>query len=138
MFCDFHGHSRSYNTFIYGCRSLELPESTKMFPFILSRVNSYFSFASSKFGGHKFRESTARVCLYNEFRVPAVYTLEASFSGSSEGVFYSPQILKSIGRDICRALIPYCGLAVPFTPLLVEKPSAEQCKDSSSSPINPK
>ena len=40
--------------------------------------------------------------------VPAFYTLEASFLGSKEGVNYSPEILKNIGRDVCRALLPYC------------------------------
>ena len=44
----------------------------------------------------------------------AIYTLEATFSGKLDGVFYTPEILKSIGRDICRALIPYCGLSVEF------------------------
>ncbi len=71
--------------------------------------------SSVRFGGQKGKESTARVCLFNELEhVPAVYTLEASFSGTPEGVFYTPDILKSIGRDMCRALIPYCGLNVPF------------------------
>jgi len=47
--------------------------------------------------------------------VPAVYTVEASFLGDLEGNVYTPCILKSIGRDICRCLIPYCNFDVPFT-----------------------
>lgn len=46
--------------------------------------------------------------------IPAIYTLEATFSGSLEGTFYTPDILKSIGRDLCRTLIPYCGLSIEF------------------------
>lgn len=42
--------------------------------------------------------------------VPGVYTLEASFAGSKDGLVFTPEVLKSIGRDLCRALIPYCGL----------------------------
>lgn len=130
LFCDLHGHSRSYNAFIYGCRCLELPESTKIFPFILSKMNNNFSFSCCKFGGDKFKESTARVCLYNEFRVPAVYTVEASFSGNNQGICFTPQILKSIGRDICRALIPYCGLSTSFTP----QPIGDTLSTSNNSP----
>ena len=116
LFCDLHGHSRTYNAFMYGCRSLELPESTKLFPFILSKINPYFSFTSSKFGGYKFKESTARVCIYKEFKIPAVYTLEASFAGNSNGIIYTPELLMTIGRDICRSLIPYCRINIPFSP----------------------
>eukprot|EP00826_Nyctotherus_ovalis_P049823 TRINITY_DN6048_c0_g3_i1.p1 TRINITY_DN6048_c0_g3~~TRINITY_DN6048_c0_g3_i1.p1 ORF type:complete len:251 (-),score=48.39 TRINITY_DN6048_c0_g3_i1:514-1266(-) len=64
---------------------------------------------------HSSKARTARIALYKELQhVPAVYTLETSFSGNLEGGFYNPAILKSIGRDLCRALIPYCGLNVPF------------------------
>lgn len=116
LFCDLHGHSRAHNCFVYGCRSLELPESTRIFPYILSKLSPYFSFERSKFGMHSSKARTARIALYKELQhVPAVYTLETSFSGSPEGGFYSPAVLKSIGRDLCRALIPYCGFNVPFT-----------------------
>ena len=99
---------------MYGCRCLELPESTKLFPLILSKINSSVSFTDSKFGGYRNKESTARVCLYKEFKIPAIYTLEASFSGTSKGICNTPEVLKHIGRDICRALIPYFKLNVKF------------------------
>jgi len=115
LFCDLHGHSRTNHAFVYGCRSLELPESTKIFPFILSKLNPYFSFTSSRFGAYKFKENTARVCIFKELQyVPAIYTLEATFCGNNNGIFYTPEVLKSIGRDLCRSLIPYCALNVPF------------------------
>ncbi len=115
LFCDLHGHSRTHSAFVYGCRSLEIPESTKIFPYILSKLNPYFSFEGSRFGAYKYKESTARVCMFKELQhVPAVYTLEATFSGNHHGTFYTPEILKSLGRDLCRSLIPYCGVNVPF------------------------
>ena len=115
LFCDLHGHSKNYNAFMYGCRSLCLPEDTKIFPFILSKLNPYFSFEESKFGGYKFKETTARVCMFRELvNVPAVYTLEASFLGSKNGIVYNPEILKSIGKDLCRSLIPYCNIEIPL------------------------
>lgn len=116
LFCDLHGHSRTQNAFVYGCRSLELPESTKLFPYILSKLNNFFLFEKSKYGMQKSKETTARVSLFREMQhTPAIYTLEATFAGNQEGILYTPEILKSIGRDVCRALIPYCGLNVPFS-----------------------
>lgn len=116
LLCDFHGHSKLYNAFMYGCRSLESPADTKLFPYILSKVSTHFAFECCKFGAYRFKETTARVCMYRELeRVPAVYTLEASFCGSSDGTVHTPQVLKSIGKDLCRALIPYCNLNVSFS-----------------------
>lgn len=115
LFCDLHGHSRSRGAFVYGCKSLGNPEDTKIFPYMLSKLNPHFTFDLSVFGAYKYKESTARVCLFRELQtVPAVYTLEASFSGSLNGLVYTPELLKSIGRDICLSLIPYCNLKVPF------------------------
>jgi hypothetical protein len=115
LFCDFHGHSRCQNAFVYGCRSLELPEATKIFPYILSKLNRNFSFEKSKYGLQKSKETTARITLFRELpHVPAIYTLETTFAGNSDGLLYTPEILKSIGKDLCRSLIPYCGLNVPF------------------------
>ena len=124
LFCDLHGHSRAHNAFMYGCKSLELPESTRIFPYILSKINPNFSFEFSKFGMHSSKERTARIALYKELEnVPAVYTLEASFSGNLEGAFYNPNTLKAIGKDLCRTLIPYCGLNIPFTINTKDDPS---------------
>lgn len=122
FYCDLHGHSRAHGAFVYGNKSLEIPESTRIFPYILSKLNQCFSFESSKFGIQTAKEKTARVTLFKELQhVPAIYTLEASFSGTEDGIHYTPDILKSIGRDICRALIPYCNLNVPFSLKLPSK-----------------
>jgi len=115
FFCDLHGHSRAHGAFVYGCKSSEVPESTRIYPYILSKINPYFFFESSKFGIQSSRAKTARVVVYRELEtIPAIYTLESSFSGTLDGTFYTPDLLKSIGRDVCRALIPYCELSVPF------------------------
>ncbi len=39
----------THSAFMYGCRSLELPESTKVFPYILAKLNPNFSFDRSRF-----------------------------------------------------------------------------------------
>eukprot|EP00826_Nyctotherus_ovalis_P044536 TRINITY_DN480_c0_g2_i1.p1 TRINITY_DN480_c0_g2~~TRINITY_DN480_c0_g2_i1.p1 ORF type:complete len:262 (-),score=55.08 TRINITY_DN480_c0_g2_i1:547-1332(-) len=82
---------------------------------MLSKVSPHFSFKASRFGIQTSKARTARVSLFKEFAdVPAVYTLETSFADTHSGLWLTPNLLKSIGRDIGRALIPYCGLSVPF------------------------
>jgi hypothetical protein len=133
LFCDLHGHSRAHGAFVYGCKSLELPEATKIFPYILSKLSPHFSFPLSRYpfldhlhsyGIQRAKASTARVSLFQELQhVPAIYTLEASFCGTLDGVFFTPDVLKSIGRDMCRALIPYCGLNATLTMPMSSQPS---------------
>jgi cytosolic carboxypeptidase protein 2/3 len=44
FYCDMHGHSRNKNVFIYGNNYVENPESTRFFPFIMSKVCDSFSY----------------------------------------------------------------------------------------------
>jgi len=81
LYCDLHGHSRSKNVFIYGNNYAENPEITRLFPFIMSKVCDSFSYDSCRFNMHKSKESTARITMWRELKIPAVYTMEASFCG---------------------------------------------------------
>ena len=76
-----HGHSRNKNVFMYGNNYNENPESTRLFPFIMSKLCDSFSYTASRFNVHKSKESTARVTMWRELKIPAVYTMEASFCG---------------------------------------------------------
>ena len=115
FFCDLHGHSRAHGAFVYGCKSNEAPESTRVYPYLLSKINPNFSYGSSKFGIQRSKARTARISLFKEFlHVPAIYTLETSFADTLDGSWFTPNLLKSMGRDIVRALIPYCELSIPF------------------------
>lgn len=38
LYCDLHGHSRRKNMFIYGNTLTENPESSRIFPFLLSKI----------------------------------------------------------------------------------------------------
>ena len=57
LICDFHGHSKSQDVFLYGSNvgeeGLEITNdrnlSMKRFPFILSKLKDYFSFEKSSF-----------------------------------------------------------------------------------------
>jgi len=114
FFCDFHGHSRKRNSFVYGCNDPDKPEITRIFPMILSKICPLFSFASSRFGVQQCKESTSRVTIFKEMQIPNVFTLEASFLGCDVGEFAGMHMnqnnLRQIGRDVCRALILYFNL----------------------------
>jgi hypothetical protein len=82
LFCDLHGHSRKHNIFMYGCHNPKVPEETRIFPYLLSKISKYFSFDSSRFGVQKSKESTARIALYKDLQnVPNIFTMESTFSG---------------------------------------------------------
>ena len=85
VFCDFHGHSRRKNIFMYGCNVPDQPADSRLFPFILSAINPFFIYSDSRFGNQKSKESTARVTMFQKLKIPFVYTLEASFAGASKG-----------------------------------------------------
>jgi len=49
LYCDFHGHSRKYNSFIYGCHDPKKPYASREFPYIMERVCKYFKFKDCNF-----------------------------------------------------------------------------------------
>jgi murein tripeptide amidase MpaA len=81
LVCDFHGHSKRKNIFMYGCNLPEAPEITRCIPFIISKYSPYFFYPYCSFRMQKAKESTMRITLFKEIKVPLVYTLEASFFG---------------------------------------------------------
>lgn len=121
LICDLHGHSRKKNVFIYGCNVPESPQACKLFPFILSKISPIFSYQYSRFGVQKSKESTMRVALFKDLKIPQIYTMESSFCGPDFGKFigmhFTGEILAGIGRDLCRTLIVFGGTAgLPSSP----------------------
>ena len=119
MFCDFHGHSRKQNVFMYGCDRKEDHRAFRILPYMLSKLNPYFSYESSHFGIQRSKEQTARISLYRALmeKVPCVYTLESSFAGvdkgDDKGMHLSTKMLESVGRDLCRTLLVYERIYAP-------------------------
>jgi len=110
IFCDFHGHSRRKNIFMYGCNNPNSPEDSRLFPFILGSLCPYFIYNYSRFGNQKSKESTARMSLFNELKGhPCIYTMESSFCGNDEGPYaryhFSTENLMQTGIDFCRSLL---------------------------------
>ncbi len=117
MFCDFHGHSRRKNIFMYGCHNPTSPEDTRLFPFILSKVSPFFVFGFSRFGSQRSKEATARVAMFNELKIPAIYTMESSFCGMDQGPYknfhFSTDNLMQNGKEFCKAMLIYCATPMP-------------------------
>lgn len=135
FYCDLHGHSRSKNVFIYGNNYAENPEITRLFPFIMSKVSDSFSYESCRFNMHKSKESTARITMWRELKIPAVYTMEASFCGPQigkiAGMHFTTDHLTGIGRALCLSLIIYLDIDVPKS--LKEMKSQKRKKGSRGS-----
>jgi hypothetical protein len=67
---------------MYGCHVPAAPEDTRLYPFILSKICPFFTYNLSRFGNQKSKEATARVAMFNELKIPAIYTMESSFCGN--------------------------------------------------------
>lgn len=90
MYCDFHGHSRSKNAFMYGCKndnSRDKKLKERVFPLLFSKNCDMFSFENCSFNIQKQKESTARVVVWKEYSLINSFTLECSFSGPNKGLY---------------------------------------------------
>ena len=86
LFCDMHGHSRKMNIFMYGCENdknwaLRLRE--RIFPRMLWKNSTAFSFNDCSFKVNKAKEAAGRVVVCRELGLTNSYTMEASFAGAN-------------------------------------------------------
>ncbi|NWZ30635.1 CBPC2 carboxypeptidase, partial [Asarcornis scutulata] len=115
LYCDFHGHSRKNNVFMYGCdggRAGAAPRFLeRIFPLMLSKnAPDKFSFPSCKFKVQKSKEGTGRVVMWR-LGVTNSYTMEAAFGGSTLGgrnSHFTVEDLKSLGYHLCDTLLDFC------------------------------
>ncbi|NXG97323.1 CBPC2 carboxypeptidase, partial [Loxia leucoptera] len=118
LYCDFHGHSRKNNVFMYGCDAGGDGTGTRLrqrvFPLMLSKnAPDKFSFSSCKYQVQKSKEGTGRVSMWR-LGVSHSYTLEVAFSGSTLGgrnSHFSVEDLESLGRLLCATLLDFCDPA---------------------------
>ncbi|NWI09661.1 CBPC1 carboxypeptidase, partial [Crypturellus soui] len=107
VYCDYHGHSRKKNVFMYGCSiketmwhtnvsssSCDLMEDSgyRMLPRILSQTAPAFCMGSCSFVVEKSKESTARVVVWREIGVQRSYTMESTLCGCDQGKYKGLQI----------------------------------------------
>ncbi|XP_054632653.1 cytosolic carboxypeptidase 2 [Dunckerocampus dactyliophorus] len=115
LYCDFHGHNRKNNVFMYGCNNREDVSSRlheRVFPLMMSKnASNKFCFKSCKFQVQKSKEGTGRIAMWR-LGIKNSYTMEATFGGSTlgdrKGTHFTTQDLKSLGFYVCDTLLDYC------------------------------
>ncbi|XP_054033942.1 cytosolic carboxypeptidase 1 isoform X2 [Dryobates pubescens] len=124
VYCDYHGHSRKKNVFMYGCSiketmwhtnvnaaSCDLMEDPgyRALPKILSQTAPAFCMGSCSFVVEKSKESTARVVVWREIGVQKSYTMESTLCGCDQGKYKGLQIgtreLEEMGAKFCVGLL---------------------------------
>jgi hypothetical protein len=129
MFCDLHGHSRKYDTFIYACNpkywKTFFPASEgppkyleRLVPKVLNKVVPNFSYNGCAYSVSKSKEGTGRVTAWKEFKIFNSFTMEASFAGARgpspgmdsafavsrvTGTHYGRTDLEELGSGLCVA-----------------------------------
>ncbi|KAK7891986.1 hypothetical protein WMY93_023949 [Mugilogobius chulae] len=122
VYCDYHGHSRKKNVFLYGCSVKEtLWQSAvdtvgvkedpgyRTIPKTLDRIAPAFSFNSCNYLVEKSRSATARVVVWREIGVLRSYTMESTYNGCDQGIYKGLQMgtreLQEMGVKFCHSLL---------------------------------
>ena len=84
MCCDFHGHSRNMDLFMYSCNDESSSKNLNIrsIPVGVDRMIPVFNLKHCKFALEKDKENTARIVIYKELGILSSYTLESTFYGS--------------------------------------------------------
>ncbi|XP_073674965.1 cytosolic carboxypeptidase 1 [Garra rufa] len=129
VFCDYHGHSRKKNVFMYGCSIKETVWQTstcdlhedlgyRTLPKLLSQMAPAFSLSSCSFVVERSKESTARVVVWREIGVQRSYTMESTLCGCDQGKYKGLQIgtseLEEMGGQFCLALLRLRRFTTPL------------------------
>eukprot|EP00828_Plagiopyla_frontata_P003071 TRINITY_DN10789_c0_g1_i1.p1 TRINITY_DN10789_c0_g1~~TRINITY_DN10789_c0_g1_i1.p1 ORF type:complete len:218 (-),score=40.50 TRINITY_DN10789_c0_g1_i1:180-833(-) len=109
LFCDFHGHSRKKNIFMYGCQGKDNYRREMVFPLLIRNSCPVFQFKDCSFAIQKEREGSARIALWKDFNIINCYTLEVSFCGADFGKYeylhFNLEIYKEISWMFCHSII---------------------------------
>uniref|UniRef100_A0A915I720 Cytosolic carboxypeptidase 1 n=1 Tax=Romanomermis culicivorax TaxID=13658 RepID=A0A915I720_ROMCU len=119
VFCDYHGHSRKKNVFVYGNnpkwswlkddRSIPHHDEFYLLPEILEEAAAGFCLHYCSFQIQQGKESSARVNIWREIGVARAYTLEASYGGFDRGVYSGFQVgtreLMEMGEKMIESLV---------------------------------
>ncbi|KAG2381432.1 hypothetical protein C9374_006421 [Naegleria lovaniensis] len=115
LFCDFHGHSRKKNIFMYGCSDSKSGVerlAPKVFPRLLWKISPHFSFNDCQFGKQKGKDTTARVILHKS-GIKNCFTLEASFCGPDNGIHngkhFTCKHFEQMGHYFCQGILEFCN-----------------------------
>ncbi|XP_019638452.1 PREDICTED: cytosolic carboxypeptidase 1-like [Branchiostoma belcheri] len=124
VYCDYHGHSRKKNVFMYGCSQgqdesegkenqnpgliEEEDNAMTALPRILDDCAQQFCWQNCNFAVEKSKEGTGRVVVWR-MGVNRSYTMESTYCGCDQGRYKGLQIstehLEEMGRRFCEALL---------------------------------
>ncbi|XP_072166605.1 cytosolic carboxypeptidase 1-like [Diadema setosum] len=129
VYCDYHGHSRKKNVFMFGNSAAQsyAPEdlqnfgipsgvsgakvedtSYKQLPRILNNLAPAFSLSTCSFTIDKDKDSAARVVVWREMGVARSYTMESTYCGFDQGKYKGLQVstsmLEEMGQHFCEGL----------------------------------
>ena len=106
---DFHGHFGAFNSFFYGNNNKKDLKYCKYFPFVVGKISDVILFNKSYFKMPRFKKGTGRIHLFHELGIENIFTLETSYFGCNQGKYcnqyFNSEILKEIGRDICKGIL---------------------------------
>ncbi|XP_061532628.1 LOW QUALITY PROTEIN: cytosolic carboxypeptidase 4 [Phycodurus eques] len=124
VFCDYHGHSRKKNVFLYGCSvketlwqsgstvdtaGLKEDPGYRTIAKALDRIAPAFSFNSCNYMVEKSRSATARIVVWKELGVLRSYTMESTYNGFDQGIYKGLQTrtreLEEMGMKFCHSLL---------------------------------
>ncbi|XP_061409692.1 cytosolic carboxypeptidase 1 isoform X4 [Lethenteron reissneri] len=138
VYCDYHGHSRKKNVFLYGCSMKETIWQTaaeakassvyedlsyRTLPRILHQIAPAFCLSSCNFVVEKSKASTARVVVWRDIGVLRSYTMESTYCGCDQGIYKGSQMgsqeLEEMGAKFCVALLRLKSSLAPAESLLL-------------------
>nr|AMO02548.1 cytosolic carboxypeptidase 1 [Tityus serrulatus] len=149
LYCDYHGHSRKQNVFLYGCSPSESWWSNdrkktddhiyQVLPLILHHTAPAFNIENCSFAVEKSRESTGRITVWRQFGVALSYTMECTYGGCNQGIYDGYHLgtaqIEEMGSKFCQALVKLipdvdspksCSLMNSFDSSLIDTIKATQ------------
>jgi len=116
LYCDFHGHSRRFGAFMYGCNTVpdgaitraqeENEKSSRIFVQEMARESGDFDINSCYFAVQPGKESTGRVVMWKEVGISQAFTFEVSFCGA-HGRHFTQKNLCEQGVSFCQSLLSW-------------------------------
>lgn len=103
IYCDLHGHSRLYNSFIYACHKGTIGTlcswtKVRLLPRIIARRCHLLNYHQCSFKVEPNKSNTARVIIWKEFKVVNSFTLETSQYAYTVG----EEVIRFTERDYIR------------------------------------
>ncbi|XP_051979103.1 cytosolic carboxypeptidase 4-like isoform X2 [Xyrauchen texanus] len=143
VFCDYHGHSRKKNVFLYGCSmketlwqsgspintaSLKEDPGYRTIAKTLDRIAPAFSFNNCNYLVEKSRASTARVVVWREIGILRSYTMESTYNGCNQGIYKGLQIgtheMEEMGMKFSQSLLTLRKNSLLYNSRLIHHASA--------------